>query len=354
MKVKIGIIENDVLYLDRLIQSFSNKYAEKIEFFSYTKVDSFLEDYQQKRFDIVLLSSDFTVPEEITNSQMGYGYLVNQNDIDSVNEVVAIGKYQDLDSLYKQIISLYASNDSNVKIKQNASGNNCKTLLVTSASGGVGTSTMALAIAKNLTNRSKKVLYLNLEKNAGAEIHLQPTGRNTFSDIIYLLKSNKSNIALKMEGIVEKSEAGFFYFTPCHNILDMMEFNKACADKLLKELYIICDYDYIVIDTKVELDEMGIGLLDYAEAIYLVTDGTQVSCKKLKRFLDSLVIQESQKGSRYLSKTSMICNRFSNKNSYEAQDVSLPIIGGTPRYDGVSEQQILAEISNLPFLNTIN
>lgn len=349
MKCKVGIIDKDVLYLDRFVQRFSNVYADKFELFSFTNLESFKQASQKVQLDIVLASDEIKVSKDLIPARTGFAYLTSDNDIEMIEDFPAIGKYQSAEKLYKQIVGLYANNETINVMKKNINGKCCKVIMTTSASGGVGTSTVAVSLAKYLAGKNNKVLFLNLEKNAAHDLVFEGTGQGNFSDVIYLLKSNKNNIALRIESLVQQDTSRVFYFHACLNLLDRMELDSECMNRLLKEVCAFGDYDYVVLDMPFQFDDSSFLIADYADSLLVVADGTQVGCQKLKQFFDTLTILDLQKQMHILPKCNLIYNRFSSKTGCQAQDVSFPVIGGTPRYEGVNERQLSEEIARLSF-----
>lgn len=349
MKFKVGIIDADILYLERLVQWFSNGYGDKIELFSFTNLAAFEEALQNMHFDMVLAAENMKVSKDLIPQKTGFAYLVTQNDLEMIEDVPVISKFQSVDMLYKQIVGLYANNEEINVVKKNVDGKTCKVITITSASGGVGTSTIAAAFAKYLARKEKKVLFLSFEKNGGQDVFFQAEGTGNISDVIYLLKSNKNNIALRMESLVSKDGSGVFYLKNCNNLLDRTELDKASIEKLVKEISTLSNYEYIIVDMEYSFDEIGLFLTEYSDSILVVADGTVMSCHKLKQFFDTLHIWDSQKNLHALPKFGLVYNRFSSKYGCQSQDVNFPVLGGTPRYEGVNEMQMVEEISKLPF-----
>ena len=56
MKIKLGIIENDVAYLNRIVSVFTAKYSDKIEIYSFTDVSTALPALAGSKIDVVVVS----------------------------------------------------------------------------------------------------------------------------------------------------------------------------------------------------------------------------------------------------------------------------------------------------------
>ena len=89
---------------------------------------------------------------------------------------------------------------------------NCKVLLFTGIEGGTGASSAAAACALYFAQNGKRVLYLNIEKFGSADMFFYGEGQYTMSDIVYNIKSKKSNLSLKLESSVKLIREGYTFF----------------------------------------------------------------------------------------------------------------------------------------------
>ena len=192
MKYKVAVVDNDELYLGRMCRLFGEKYADKLTIYSYSSVDNYEKGKENNRFDLVLYAEGIIAPQDIPKGTLT-AYFVGQNDIDKIEDIPAICKFQKHEILLKQIMDMCLESEVTHYTKKNVLGNITKVLYVTSAQGGVGASTVAVAAAKHFAQTGKKVLYISLEKNSITDMFFRPTEESTFSDVIYTLKSKKAN-----------------------------------------------------------------------------------------------------------------------------------------------------------------
>ncbi|MGN0431294.1 MAG: hypothetical protein ACI4EQ_02960 [Lachnospiraceae bacterium] len=344
MKIKIAILENDKLYLERLMFHFTKYYADKLEVYTYSQAESFAEALKTIRFEILLTAEQFGSQLPELPEYTGLVYLVEQNDIERIEDVVVIGKYQKPEAIYRQILGIYSVKMDKKLSKKNTDNIASRLIIVTSASGGCGTSTMAVAFSKFLAQNGKKVLYLSLEKNGVPEVFFETVGQYGFSDIIYLLKSKKVNIALRAESIVQHDSSGVYYFGKCQNILDMEELNKEDLVNLVNEICMLGDYEYVVVDMQMNFSEGHLYLAEKADAIINVCDGTAVGIKKLEQFVKTVEIIDAQYGKKLKARLSLLYNKFSSKSGVVYQDEQIPVLGGVQKIGGANEREIVNEI----------
>ena len=160
MKIKLALLDSDQNYLNRIVTAFNIKYADKLEIYSFTKLESAMAALEPSRIDVLVASDTFVVESSALPKRCQLAYFVESADVDSVNDQRAICKFQKADLIYRQILSIYseyAGSASGLKLGDDS----CKVIAFTSPCGGVGSSTMAAASALHYAARGKRTLYLN-------------------------------------------------------------------------------------------------------------------------------------------------------------------------------------------------
>ena len=147
MKIRIAILEQDKNYLQRLLSAFETKYEDKIEMYSFTDEKLALNAVKNNKINVFLSGDKFAVTKNQMPEKCGFGYLVDTPDIETLNDEKAICKFQKIDLIYKEIVSLYSENVLD-KIKNYDEGS-ARIIAFTSPSGGTGASTMAVASARD-------------------------------------------------------------------------------------------------------------------------------------------------------------------------------------------------------------
>lgn len=349
MKIKLLLLDSDKNYLNRITSSVTNKYADKIEIYSFTDQEIAMEKLSSAKADVFLSGSEFQVDPEKVPARCGFAYLVEAPEIESVREQKTIAKYQRIDVFYKQVLSLYAEHSlSGIGLK--AGGDNqAQVILFLPASGGVGSSSMAVAFAGFAARKGKKVLYLNLEQFGSADAYFQGEGQADFGEVIYALKSRKSNLALKLEGMVKQDDSGVYFYSSPKSAMDLTELDGADVKSLLKEIGASGRYDVIVLDMDFMFQERLIGLMAAVRKIVFVCDGTESSLLKLERVLPALEIMEEMRDVNLLSKSCVVYNRFSSKRCRTAAGLEIRQLGGAPRYANAAPKQVQEELGKLEF-----
>lgn len=344
MKIKLAVLEKDVNYLNRFVTSLNIRYPDKLEIYSFTDYKTVIDILDNSKIDVLLASDTFEVETSKLPKRCGFAYFVDSSDIDAVYGQMAICKFQKIDLIYRQILSLYSENTSNISGIR-FEEDNCKVIEFVSISGGSGSSTMAAACAMSFAKKRKKTLYVNLEMLGSTNIFFDNEGQYDMSDIIYALKSKKSNITLKLESCVRQSDGGIYYFAKPKVALDMLELDTDEIIRMISELKFSCNYDYIIIDLDFGLSKEFLGIYRQAYSIVLVGDGTDVSNTKILSACQSLEKLEQGTDISVLNRMCIIYNKFSNKTGKLVESIGLKMLGGAPRFEHATPKQIAEQLS---------
>lgn len=345
MRIKLAILDSDLIYLKRIVSLFNSKYAADLEVYSFTEMETAISNLSSNKIDVFLASDTFDIEVTQIPSKCGFAYFVEDADVESLNEQKAICKFQRVDLIYKQIVSVYSEHAPNIK-EATASQGKAKTICFAPVSGGTGASTLAVSASKYLASKGKKVLYFALEEFSNPDLYFSGEGNECLTDIIYAIKSKKANWPLKLKSVVKIDESNVSFFSQAHTELDVMELNFEDRLELITELVTSGDYDYVIIDSDFSLDGEHLKLFNSLSSTILVCDGTPVSVSKLKRAYSSLQILSEQKEWNLLARIGVIYNRFSSKTGMQA-DIDINVIGGTPVYAQATNEQIIDQLSKM-------
>lgn len=344
MRIRLAVLDVDKNYLDRLAVVFTNKYADKIEFYSFTDEQIAMGSIGEGRIDVFLASEEFVIKAEAIPKRCCFAYVVENAEIDSFREQRTVAKYQRADLFYKQILSLYAENTSNMTGFKLSGDSKTKVISFMSFGGGNGSSTVAAAFAVYATKRGKKVLYLNMEQFGSTDNFFVGEGQFDFSDVLYTLKSRKSNIAMKLESAVRRDGSGVYFYSSPKIALDLMELEDAELQSLISELSISGDYDYIVMDMDFAFNAKTMKTLAMSYKVVFVNDGTEISNTKFERGYHALRLYEQQNNISVIARAYLFYNKFSSKSSKTIQGLEIHELGGVPKFENATTQQIVEQL----------
>lgn len=352
MKIKLAILDADKNYLTRMVSSFNLKYSDKFEIYSFTDQATAMSTLGISKIDVLLSSDLFEIDTGKLPNRCAFAYLVDTTDIESINDQHAICKFQRADLIYKQILSVYSEKASAItgfKMSDEAG----QVIVFCSASGGVGSSTMAAACAVRFATQGKKVLYLNLEKFGCAGSFFEGQGQFDMSDLIFALKSKKPNLRLKLDSCVKQDTSGVYFYSETKIALDMLELTAEDILRLLSEIKLAAEYDAIILDMDFSLDKNMLSVYRQAQAIVLVGDGSAESNSKTERAVNALVIMEQNEDAPLVNRMEFTYNKVSSKTGQTVNIPGIKILGGTPRYAGATARQIVDQLAEKSLFDEI-
>ena len=94
-------------------------------------------------------------------------------------------------------------------------------------------------------------------------------------------------------------------------------------------------------------------IIKNARHILLVSDGSEVTNRKIVRAYETLEILEDKKDLSLMNRLSIIYNKFSNKTSKMLDGLDIKTLGGIQKYENASTQQILNELQGSQIFNSI-
>ena len=352
MKIKLALLEEDQNYLSRIVSVFGIRYADKLEVYSFTEQEIAMSALEKNRIDIFISSEVFDIDMSRIPKRCGFAYFVDSPDVGSINEQMAICKFQKVDLIYKQILSICAEQTGSIS-GLTMSEYSTKIILFCSPCGGAGTSSVAASCALYHASQHKKTLYLNLEKFSMADVFFSGEGSFDMSDVIYALKSKKTNFAMKLESCVKQDASGVYFFSGTKEPLDMMELSPEDRITLIAELKMLGNYDYIIIDTDYSMDKKEMSVYKQAYAVIWIGDGTEISNLKIKRAYRALSILEKNVEVPIMRRLSMLYNRFQSQTGMLIEDIELPNLGTISFVESIDSKQIILEMSLNPVFGKI-
>lgn len=161
-------------------------------------------------------------------------------------------------------------------------------VLVTSGSGGVGTTSVAVTLSRLISQIKKyQVLYLNYEEVSSTNIYFNKpkNGKKDINEYIYhLFKGTKPQSYIESFTFKDAYDVAAFYPSVGRNQLKTL--TRQELEVFISSLTEIKIFDCIIIDSGSELSECGQYLLDCCEKIVLLNAATPVSREKNNRWMD--------------------------------------------------------------------
>ena len=350
MRIRISILEKDENYLKKLITALNMRYSDKMEIQAFDDVQKALENAKVSRPELFVLSSSLEVDLNALPIECTPVYFSDSNDIDSIHGVKTVGKFQKIDTIYKQFLNVYSESHHDITLKNIGNDRN-KCIAFMSPAGGVGTSTVAAATALYLAKSGKKTLYIDLDTYGVMDVFFSGEGRLDIGSIIYELKKGNTNLRLKLESVIKQDPRGVYFIQQPKVLLDMMELTEQNVDVLIGELRSGLDFEYLILDMDFRLTSDAYRIYNRIDQIILVGDGSEISNRKLLRTREAYRILDQVSETPLEGKIAVIYNRFSSKTGQVLKDVNM--LGGVPVFQTEKLSKIVEQISGMDFLKCL-
>lgn len=301
---KIVIADTDEKFLLPLELKFLSELNDEVDLEIITDPAYFqLYFSQPKNIDVLMTSEDFYTPE-LRNHNIGTTVVMLEKKARAEFDgrgIYTINKYSSINDLYNFIFAI----DDNIS-KENTP-KETKVVLVSSASGGTGKTTIAMGLCESLNNRYKKVLYIDAEN------------MNSFQ---YWMKSNTTipvttGVAIgaggdeaydSVKSLICKE--GFEYLPSFATSLMSMNVDLSIYEKIIEGAKLENQYDVIVVDTDASFNFEKLSLIAKADKVFMVTTQSKASAYCLGQFTKNVSCNNDDK-------FVFICNDY-KENEYDS------------------------------------
>lgn len=299
-KPRIIIADTDTNYIIPLQMKLAEMFFNEIELEIVTE-----EAYFQKLFVMPQKADLMIVAEELYSEQLKKHnirhlfilvehYEAGQTDDLTVNKIF---KYTSTREILNQVVGKC----KDIFDIQKEEGKHTQVILVCSAEGGAGKTTVAMGIAGCLEKNYKKTLYIDAE-------YLQSFGwlmeeEQTINDpgVYYRLQNPSQNIYQEIRHTVRQEL--FSYLPQFKAALLSLAIDTSVYRKIIDSAKRTDEYDYIVVDTDNIFDEEKTKMIEEADKVVMVMLQTQKASYAVNRLLANISGVNNEK---YL----FVCNNF--------------------------------------------
>lgn len=268
-----AICEPDKEYAGHLAEYIRHHHLLQMEICIFTNVERLNEGIKKRSADMLLLSeaclSDFVQSEQIKQYM-----ILTEGNVEIVPEVPVVYKYQPASELMNEIIEFILSGSEGHCF---AGGKRRGTVLgMFSPSGGVGITTYALALARELAKK-EQVLYVSMEplsSFSGEESGL--------SELLYYTRQQQCNILLKVKSLVKKQQGVDCIYSVGH-YKDLEEINDEDLNKWIEELCQTGGYGYLIVDLGTICDA-SVSMMEYCDQIFMPESKGMIGISKEEAF----------------------------------------------------------------------
>lgn len=263
-RINLTIADTDDKYLSGLMKFLRSNHYEKFNINCFTNQEYLIKYIEEeKSIDILLISSNMLCKDIEKCRAKSIMVLSEKNSDGEVGGYPSIKKYQHAEKMYEDIINTYIERDpERLEIITNRN-KDTKILTFYSPIGGIGKTTVSLALAEALAENND-VLYINLEDIQSTYLLFSEKKEKGFSELIYYVKERDSNLSQKFLQIRAKDEKTKVDYIPSvESLLDIDELEEEDIKFLFDNLQNMNIYNYIIVDTSSKFD------LNYKTLMYM-------------------------------------------------------------------------------------
>lgn len=297
---KIIIADNDINYIAPIQLKFIEEFFDKIQLEVITDKEYYDSYFSYPRkVEILIVSEDF-YDSSVKKHDISHIFVMTEEQEEENTAELTVNKiykYISIKEIFNEILGK-SSDILNVYVDQKKEP---EIILVYSANGGCGKTTIAMGLCSCLTKNYKKVLYINASYIHTFQRLLDNQSSISSSDVYSTLLQNGESIYNDIKHVIRKE--AFFYLPPFKTSLLSLGIRFSLFNRIAFEAKRSNDYDYVVVDVDSKYDEDIAEILNNSSKVIVVTTQSESSVFSTNILISNLNGVNSEK---YL----FICNDF--------------------------------------------
>ena len=302
-KPKIIIADRDYDYLLPLQIKFAEEFFDSIELELINDMSCFGEFFSKPQSADVLIVSQDLMDSGIQRQQIDSIFVMTeQQDAGAPDETEMLNtfrmfKYSNASDIFNKVVH---TNRSLNALVNKTDQSEPQMIVVYSANGGAGKTTVAAGVAAALARNYKRVLYMNAARMSSFQSILEDPSPLSSSDAVAKLTRAGDTIYGELAGYIRKEK--FSYLPPLKNALLSLDLDYSVFRKLAVSAKRSGDFDYVIVDADTVFDESKAELLDVADKVVIVANRTAASVNATNMLTGS--INGVNSGEKYI----FVCN----------------------------------------------
>lgn len=299
-KPRIIIADTDESYIVPLQLKFVEDFFEKINLEIISDEDYFEELFSAPQSADILIVSEDLYSSRLSRHNIKYLFMMTEQQDDEMTtdlKVRKIHKYTSIKEIFNEIIGISGDVLRTNQVEKKAP----QIVLVYSAAGGVGKTTLAMGIAACMTQNYKRVLYINASHLQTFQMYMENRTPISSSEIYAKLSEGKGNLYQEIRHVIRKEH--FSYVPAFKAALMSLGLHESVFRLLAESARKSGEYDFIVVDADPSFDEEKAALISTADKVILVTEQTEASVFATNVLATNVNGMNSEK---YI----FVCNKF--------------------------------------------
>lgn len=299
-KPRVIIADTDISYIIPLQLKFVEEFFEKIDIEIITDKEYYNQLFATpQKADILIVSEDL-YNSSLQRHNIGNIFLMTEQYEDDQTGDLNINRIFKYTSI-KEILNEITGKSAEALKVSAGSKKETQIILVYSACGGVGKTTVALGISACLTKNYKRVLYINAGYLQSFQRWLDNKTPIVAADVYAKLANPVDSVYNDIKHVLRKEQ--FTYLPPFKASLMALGLNYSLYEKIALSAKKSTDFDYIVVDADSTFDEDQAKLLGVSDKVIVVTEQTASAVYATNILVSNVT---GMNGEKY----TFICNNF--------------------------------------------
>ena len=293
----VVLADLDANYLIPLEDKLTEELYDQIDLEIITEREYFNFFFSTPRkIDILIISSSL-YSQELYRHNIADIFLLTEDNEESKagDNVTRIFKYSSTKEIYNHILF---KNERILTVQSNKM--ETRMVVVTSAIGGAGKTTVALALAQSLARNHKRVLFLSLDVMQAFGYYLQ--NKCALPSSFCQVFSNSDQKLYSAVAPYLRNE-GFSYLPPLGRTIYSLGLDFSIYNRLVKAAKAAKEYDYIIVDTDLQLDQSRAELINSADKVIVCVLQDAYATYQAEFLTENIDCRNQEK-------FMFVCNRF--------------------------------------------
>lgn len=306
-KPRVIIADEDENYIIPLQFKFVTDFFNKIDLEIITDRAYFDEFFSKPQNAEILIVSDNLYDSSLQRHNIQNIFVMMEIPDDGGTGELNINRIYKYTSV-KEIFNEIVGKSSEALDVDGAEKKETQLVLVTSAAGGVGKTTVGMGVAACLAKNYKKVLYLNASRLQNFQFLLDNSEPIISQEVYSKLYNPTERVYQDIKHVIMKE---LFSYLPAFKAGIMsMGIDYSIYEKIAVSAKASKEYDYIVIDAESTFDMYKTNLIDVSDNVIIVTDQSLNSVYATNSLISNISVTDTDK---YI----FACNKF-DKDKYNA------------------------------------
>ncbi len=310
--IRLLVVSSDIDYVEHLSRYIAKKYADEILPNICTNQESFRSLAESQNYDLALVEPQMFNGISMRRIRLPL-VLHDATDPEASDgvDMTRINKYQRITSMIREMLELLA------KVSPNSEhlDKRAQITAVWSPAGGCGKTTVAMAFAAQRVSSGYKTMILDLEPFSSTPIYFTEEGKGLSA----VLEKLDSDVGMLVQGLRQQdSGSGIYYLGRPNNYDDLNILNLEDVRQLIEGC--AARVDELVVDLGCDCDQINRMIMEQADEILLVSDGTSTCLMKCSQFYTQSSFYE-----RVQERITMVSNKGAHKSPIDGpRSMSLP------------------------------